>query len=63
MSYVGFSIEHPRGGSGEPSVVSLIVDRGLKSGKVDSIPVNEDELIRLVYGGAEMLVILRGVRT
>jgi hypothetical protein len=66
MRVLGLTIDHPSGrdrATGSTSQVSLTIDRGLRSGKADAIPLTEDELLRLVARGAVLLAILRGVRT
>lgn len=52
------SIDHFRGGE---SIVTLVVDRGLKSGKLDRLPLTEDDLVQLIAQAADKLRILRGL--
>lgn len=56
----GIHIDHPRGGG--PSTVTLSIDRRLASGKLDVIPMSEDDLVKLIYQASEKLAILKGVR-
>lgn len=62
MRFLGLHIDHPgyaERRSGAKSTVSLAVDRGLKSGKTDSIPLTEDDLLRMLEEAARYLRILR----
>jgi hypothetical protein len=52
------SIDHPRDGE---SIVTLVVDRGLKTGKLDRIPLTEDDLVQLIAQASDKLRILKGL--
>ena len=46
----------------EPTTFFLSVDRRLKSGKLDDVPLDEDQILKLVAEGAEALRLFRGSR-
>jgi hypothetical protein len=52
----GVHLEHPRG---EPSYAFLAVDRGLKSGAITDVRLDEDTRIALIEGAAIALRVLR----
>lgn len=57
----GVGVDHPEGAErrrGEGPVFSLRVDRGLRSGKLDVVPLAETEIIRLMTDGAVALKLL-----
>lgn len=61
----GVHIDHPGArdrAAGAQSQVRLSIDRRLRSGKLDQVPLTEDELVRLIAEGGRMLALLRGVR-
>jgi hypothetical protein len=71
MPFHSVKIDHPSGhdvahakliGAPDPeSTVTLVVDRGLKTGKLDHIPLTEDDLVQLIAQAADKLRILRGL--
>lgn len=63
--FVGIHIDHPEYSArlkGEQSTVSLAISRGLKSGKLDHVPLSEDDLVDLIAQAASQLKILRSLR-
>lgn len=58
----GISVDHNRTGRDVVTTASLRVSRGLKSGKLDIIPMDEGELIKLISQASNALAILTGVR-
>jgi hypothetical protein len=65
VRFLGLSLEHSDAGArlrGEESFARLTISRGLKSGKVDDVPLTEDELVKLIADAADALRILRGLR-
>lgn len=57
------SLVHPDGAqrrNGESTYARLTIDRSLKSGKVDDVPLDEKQLIRIIEQAAHALRILRG---
>jgi hypothetical protein len=50
------------GRADEPLRFFLSVDRGLKSGTLDSVELTEDDLLALIVEGAQALRMLRGDR-
>lgn len=66
MRFVGVHIDHPseiERERGAQSRVSLAIDRGLRSGKLDVVPLDEDDLVRLIAQAGARLATLRGVRS
>jgi hypothetical protein len=62
----GVHIEHPDAAGrrqGAKSYAYVAVDRGLKSGKLDKVPLSEDDLIRLIASAAQTLITLRSITT
>ncbi len=53
MRYVGVHVEH--GSYGEPSRAELVIDRGLKSGKLDVIELSEADLLDIIECAAKAL--------
>lgn len=47
------------GRADEPVRFYLTIDRGLASGRLDTIPVDEDAILRLIAEGAHALAMLR----
>lgn len=65
MKVYGVRIHQPDSkerAKGAVAQVFLTVDRDLKSGKLDEIPMSEDDIIRTIAGLGEKLAILRGLR-
>lgn len=55
------SLVHPDGAqrrNGEQSRARLTIDRGLKSGKVDDVPLSEAQLMQIIEQAAKALRIL-----
>jgi hypothetical protein len=58
----GVSLTHPGAPErmrGDRSVATLMLDRRLKSGKVDTVVLTEDDLLRLIETAARALRTLR----
>lgn len=59
---IGVHIKHPDANERAAMVKSsawLSVDRGLKSGKLDEVPLTEDQLVSLIANAAQTLHYLR----
>lgn len=65
VRFLGLSLDHPDAGArlrGDESTARLTFSRGLKSGKLDDVPLTEDELVKLIADAATALRTLRGLR-
>lgn len=61
---VGISLDHPSArdrAAGEKPKVTMRVDRDLNSGRLDAIPLTEDDLIRVIAQASKALAILHNV--
>jgi len=59
--FVSIQIDHPSArdkANGAASTVSLLVNRGLKSGKLDSIPLNQLDLLKMIRQASGHLDVL-----
>ncbi len=58
------SISREGGGRGDgPLRYTINIDRGLRSGKLDVVDVDEEDIIRLMVGGAHALAALHNKRS